>query len=131
MPITLDSALGIHDQALMIRSRRAELLASNIANADTPGYKARDIDFSAALADAQSRQPRSLSTTHDSHIQPDSSVDGMQALYRVPNQSSLDGNTVDSALEKSAFAENAMHYEASLMFLDRKIKGIMAALKGE
>jgi flagellar basal-body rod protein FlgB len=131
MPITLDSALGIHDQALMVRSRRAELLASNIANADTPGYKARDINFSAALADAQSRQSQSLTTTHAAHIQLNSSVDSMQTLYRVPNQPSLDGNTVDSALEKSAFAENALHYQASLAFLDSKFKGIIAALKGE
>jgi flagellar basal-body rod protein FlgB len=131
MPITLDSALGIHDEALMLRSRRAELLASNIANADTPGYKARDIDFTAALADAQSRQAQSLTTTHANHIPLNSSVDSMQALYRVPNQSALDGNTVDSAIEKSAFAENALHYQASLAFLDSKFKGIIAALKGE
>ena len=131
MPITFDSALGIHDEALMIRSRRAELLASNIANADTPGYKARDIDFSAALADAQSRQTQPLTTTNAAHIQLNSSVDSMQTMYRVPDQASLDGNTVDSAIEKSAFAENALRYQASLGFLDNTLKGLMAALKGE
>jgi flagellar basal-body rod protein FlgB len=131
MPISFDSALGIHDEALMMRSRRAELLASNIANADTPGYKARDIDFSAALADAQSQQAQSLTTTHAGHIQLNSSVESMQTLYRIPNQTSLDGNSVDPELEKSAFAENALRYQASLGFLDSKLKGLMAALKGE
>lgn len=131
MPITFDSVLGIHDEALSMRARRAELLASNIANADTPGYKARDIDFSSALADAQSRQSQSLNTTHARHIPTNSSVESMQTLYRIPNQSSLDGNSVDAAVEKSAFAENALHYQASLTFLDSKFKGIMAALKGE
>ncbi len=131
MPITFDSALGIHDEALMMRSRRAELLASNIANADTPGYKARDIDFNAALADAQSRHTQSLTTTHTNHIQLNSSAESMQTLYRIPNQASLDGNSVDPELEKSAFAENALRYQASLGFLDSKLKGLMAALKGE
>lgn len=131
MPISFDSALGIHDDALAMRSRRAELLASNIANADTPGYKARDIDFTAALAAAQTRQGQTLTTTHSNHIALDSSLDSMQTLYRIPNQSSLDGNSVDPEMEKSAFADNALRYQASLSFLDGKIKGIKAALKGE
>jgi len=129
MPISFDSALGIHAKALPLRARRAEMLASNIANADTPGYKARDIDFRAALNQAQSASR--LQTTHPNHIATAGSGGNPETLYRVPSQSSLDGNTVDAQLEKAAFAENALRYQASLSFLDGKFKGLKAALKGE
>lgn len=129
MPISFDSALGIHAKALAVRSRRAEMLASNIANADTPGYKARDIDFRSVLSQAQSSSK--LKTTHPNHIAGATADAAMQTLYRVPNQPSLDGNTVDAQLEKSAFAENALRYQASLEFLSGKFKGMKAALKGE
>jgi len=131
MPISFDSALGNHDKALLMRSRRAELLASNIANADTPGYKARDIDFKTAMANIQAKSDGGLKVTHKNHIQLASQPGGTELMYRIPNQSSLDGNTVDSQLEKSAFADNALRYQASLTFLDRKFKGLAAALKGE
>jgi len=132
MPINFDSALGIHARALSIRSRRNELLASNIANADTPGYKARDIDFRQVLAGAGGGE-NSLRRTEAGHLglQNDSGIEGAELLYRVPNQPSLDGNTVDPDLEKAAFAENAIRYNASLTFLDRKFRGLMLALKGE
>jgi flagellar basal-body rod protein FlgB len=135
MPISFDSALGIHDQALALRSRRAEMLASNIANADTPGYKAKDIDFKAALSQAQDQLANSqagrLYTTQSNHIAVNTAMPSEQTLYRIPNQPSLDGNTVDPQLEKAAFAENALRYQASLQFLDGKFKSMMAALKGE
>ena len=136
MPITFDSALGIHQQALALRSQRAEVLASNIANADTPGYKARDIDFKSALesANAQSNDAKfgsSLTRTNSKHIQINTAVNTADVLYRVPLQPSLDGNTVDGQIEKTSFAENALHYQASLTFLDGRFKGMMAALKGE
>lgn len=134
MPISFDSALGIHTQALSLRSRRAEMLASNIANADTPGYKAQDIDFKSVLASASSKgasQAVPLRTTHSNHISISASSGNTDTMYRVPNQASLDGNTVDAQLEKSAFAENALRYQASLSFVDGKLKGIMAALRGE
>lgn len=131
MPISFDSALGIHAKALTIRSHRAEMLASNIANADTPGYKARDVDFKSALSQAQSQQAGTLKSTHSNHISTSTMQSSLQTMYRIPNQSSLDGNTVDSQLEKSAFADNALRYQASLQFLDGKFKGMMAALKGE
>ena len=131
MPISFDSALGNHDKALLIRSRRAELLTSNIANADTPGFKARDIDFKTAFENAQAQSNQGLRLTHRNHIQLFDQVAGTDVLYRIPNQSSLDGNTVDSQMEKSAFAENALRYQASLTFLDRKFKGLIAAFKGE
>ena len=134
MPISFDSALGIHDKALIVRSHRAELLASNIANSDTPGYKARDIDFKAALENAQASNSQTgnrLEVTHSNHIQTSSTPVAAEAMYRVPHQASLDGNTVDTQMEKSAFAENALRYEASLTFLGGKFKGLMTALKGE
>ena len=131
MSITFDSALGIHQQALSLRSQRAEMLASNIANADTPGYKARDIDFKAALASVNPQSNGSLTQTNSKHIQISSAGNHAEALYRVASQSSLDGNTVDGLVEKSAFAENALRYQASITFLDGKFKGMLAALKGE
>lgn len=131
MPISFDSALGIHQQALSLRTSRTEMLASNIANADTPGYKARDIDFKATLANLDAGAGGSLKTTNSKHIQLNTTEANTETLYRVPNQSSLDGNTVDEQLEKSAFAENAMRYQASLTFLEGKFKGMLAALKGE
>jgi len=136
MPISFDSALGIHQQALSLRTTRTEMLASNMANADTPGYKAIDIDFKSALQASvdkhqQSQGTTSLRTTNARHIQLDTTQTNVETLYRVPNQSSLDGNTVDEQLEKSAFAENALRYQASLEFLGGKFKGMISALKGE
>jgi len=148
MSISFDSALGVHAKALAIYSRRAELLASNLANADTPGFKARDIDFKAALNASigssstptksySTQSPSSLHLTNKNHLQLSGqdnvsiSTDAMQAMYREPNQASLDGNTVDSQVEKAAFAENAMRYQASLTFLSGKFKGMLAAIKGE
>lgn len=136
MPISFDHALGIHQQALAIRSQRAELLASNIANADTPGYKARDIDFRSVLENstrshANTQSADSLTRTDAKHIQLNTGGNIAEVLYRVPNQSALDGNTVDGQMEKSAFADNALRYQASLAFLDGKFKGLLAAIKGE
>ena len=131
MPISFDSALGIHQQAVAVRAQRTEMLASNIANADTPGYKAKDIDFRAALQNAQTQSVGTLKRTHANHIQSNMNAASSETLYRVPNQPSLDGNTVDEQLEKSAFAENAMRYQASITFLDRKFKGMLSAIKGE
>lgn len=148
MSISFDSALGIHAKALTIRSRRAELLASNLANADTPGFKAKDIDFKAALNASinsssmatksySTQSPDQLDLTNKNHIQLSQqdnvsiSNDAMQVMYRGPNQASLDGNTVDTQVEKAAFAENAMRYQASLTFLSGKFKGMLAAIKGE
>ena len=131
MPISFDSALGIHQKTLVLRSQRAEMLASNIANADTPGYKARDIDFKSALANVEAQSAQHLATTNARHIQINTPETNAEILYRVPNQSSLDGNTVDGQMEKSAFADNALRYQASIRFLDGKFKGLMAAIKGE
>jgi flagellar basal-body rod protein FlgB len=107
------------------------MLASNIANADTPGYKAKDVDFKSALANVEAQSGNTLTRTNSKHIQISTAENNADILYRVPNQSSLDGNTVDEQVEKSAFADNALRYQASITFLDGKFKGMIAALKGE
>lgn len=128
-----DRALGIHPQALEVATRRLELLASNIANADTPNYKARDIDFRAALSQAASeRGAAALTVTQPGHISSTAGGGGMASpLYRMPNHAALDGNTVDSQLENAAFAENAVRYQASLDFVNSKLRGLRSAIKGE
>ena len=128
-----DRALGIHPQALAIASQRLELLAANIANADTPNFKARDLDFRAALAEASGQQGMALAATRPGHISSGAGAPGgsAEALYRVPNHAALDGNTVDSQLEHAAFAENAVRYQASLDFINSRISGLRKALKGE
>lgn len=128
-----DRALGIHPQALEVASRRMELLASNIANADTPGYKARDLDFRAALRQAAGEQGAGqVAATHPRHFQAGGggSVTG-QALYRVPSHAALDGNTVDSQQEHATFAENAIRYQASLDFINSRLRSLRTAIKGE
>jgi len=126
----LDNAFGIHEQALKLRTHRAEVLAGNIANADTPGYKARDIDFH-KLIQKQLPAVESMRATSPRHIQPDNGlVSASEVFYRIPNQPSLDGNTVDSQMEHTAYAANAMEYQASLRFLSGGIKKLMIAIKG-
>ena len=134
MSISFDSALGIHDDALKVRARRSELLASNLANADTPNYKAQDIDFKQALEQASAGQSASssqLHTTHSGHIQGEPAPDIPDSKYRVPLQPSLDGNTVDSQLEKANYAENALQYQTTLSFLGSKFSSLIGAIKGE
>lgn len=131
MPINFDKALGSHEKALMIQARRARALSSNIVNADTPGYKARDIDFKQALKSSQGDM-LSLQKTSASHMTSDGvDAQGMQLKYRIPSQPSLDGNTVDLDLEKSAYSENAVRYQTTLHFLTRKFRGMINAFKEE
>lgn len=113
-----DSIFGIHGAALELRSQRMGLLASNIANAGTPGYKARDIDFASAL---QARM---------GGADTDQAANGA-TLYRVPVMPSLDGNTVEMATEQTAFAENAVAYSATLSFIRGKLDSLTRAMKGE
>lgn len=108
VPDILDQKFGRDALALRLRAQRLDIIASNIANASTPGYKARDLDFKAALAGA---------------------TDAIR--YRVPVQASLDGNTVELATEQLAFAENAFRYQTTLSFLEGRIKGMMSALKDD
>jgi flagellar basal-body rod protein FlgB len=135
MSISFDTALGIHEQALAFRAQRAEVLANNIANADTPNYKARDLDFAAVLA-AQSDKTKNgtfdLERTDARHID----AQGMAAadpalMYRNSTQPSLDQNTVDSQIEQANYAQNSVDFQASFTLLNAKFKGLMTALRGD
>jgi flagellar basal-body rod protein FlgB len=128
---SIQGIFGIHEQALRLRGERASVLAANLANADTPHYKARDLDFRQALAAAGGGASLAVATTRPGHLAaPGSTPGGGQLMYRVPFQPSLDGNTVEGPVELSAFGENAVRYQASLMFINRKIAGIELALTG-
>lgn len=123
------NVFGIHAQAMALRARRAEILATNLANADTPGYQARDLDFAAVLA-GEGEQGAML-VTHGRHLggaDPDFSY---ALRYREPLQASLDQNSVDVQAERAAFTDNAMRYQASLTFLNGRIRGLLSALRGE
>ena len=129
--MSFDNLFGIHEQALAVRARRSEVLAANMANADTPGYKARDFDFNAMLRN-ELQPPVRLVATRPGHVRTDQGVvASTQMGYRIPQQASLDGNTVEIDREMSEFSENAMRYQASLRFLDGKIKGLLRAIKGQ
>lgn len=131
MAISFDRALGIHEPALTLRSRRAEILANNLANADTPGFKARDIDFQAMLsAQMGNSQEMSLLTTHERHLSVSTPESG-ELMYRNPIQPAIDGNTVDSQYEMAEFAKNALNFQATFQFLHSKFKGLTSAIKGE
>lgn len=133
---SLDKLFQFHANALNVRAYRQQLLASNIANADTPGYKARDIDFAAALRNARADSAETpaatalLRVSSDRHLSGVSSSAPAEALYRNAQQPSIDGNTVDMDVERNRFAENAVHYDANLTFLSGQIKLMLAALQG-
>lgn len=120
--------LGIHANALTLREKRNDLLASNIANAATPNFKARDIDFAAELQKASVSGP--MQTSNARHFVSSAGVT-RDTLYRDPVNPSLDGNTVELAVEQMQFSENTLRYHASLQFLNRKISGLMSAMRGE
>lgn len=136
MSLSFESALGIHADALMLRGKRAEVLANNIANADTPNYKARDFDFAAVLSqqvgESATTDRVNLTTTSSAHIpavvDPDLAAD---LMFRTPLQPSLDGNTVEVQEEMARYTDNALRYQASFRFLNDKFNGLRNALKGE
>lgn len=126
----LDRFLGIHATALRLRSERMGILASNIANAATPGFKARDLDFAALIAPAAPALP--LAATRPAHITTPPSLQTPDRIaYRVPIQPSLDGNTVELATEQVQFAETALRYRSSLSFLNGRLSALSSALKVE
>ncbi|MGD8176799.1 flagellar basal body rod protein FlgB [Marinimicrobium sp. ARAG 43.8] len=132
MAISFESALGVHESAFKLRARRAEILADNMANVDTPNYKAKDLDFRQALAVERGEQSRfSLDATHQRHLHGVSELGDAEAKYRVPNQPSVDGNTVEEHIEHAAYMKNALDFQASFTFLNGKFKGLTSALRGE
>lgn len=128
--MNFDKVFGIHEQALNLRARRAEVLASNMANADTPGYKARDIDFKQILNE-QMPAAAGMKVTRPGHIQPSNGpVPASQLQYRIPQQPSLDGNTVEAEREQVEYSANAVRYQASLRFLEGSIRTLKTAITG-
>jgi len=123
-------AFAQHEHAVKFRALRNQVLSSNIANADTPNYKARDIDFKSVLKGAQGTQLPMTKTSALQRDAPNSSKMGAVVQYRVPMQPTLDGNTVETDVEQAAFSENAVMYRASLSFLNGQINGLRYALRG-
>ena len=136
MPLSLDAYLGVQQDALKVQSKRMEVLAKNLANVDTPNYKAQDIDFKTALAQAGAPGAAlPLATTTSNQIGNSATsgdIDTSGALkYRVPLAPSLDGNTVDAQMEQAAFADNTVRYQATLTFLTGSLKDLMTAITGQ
>ncbi|MBI4809618.1 MAG: flagellar basal body rod protein FlgB [Nitrosomonadales bacterium] len=134
MSNSIDDMFRFHQTALNLRAARQELIASNIANADTPNYKARDIDFTSAMQSALqgSGEALEVARTAPGHLggAAGESVTGAPVMYRKPVQPSADGNTVDMDVERAQFADNALRYEASVRFISDKAKDVLAALQG-
>lgn len=138
MPMDINSYLGVHTAALKLREQRTELLANNLANSDTPGFKARDLDFQGALqaATGPASSPGALASTAHGRSIGAAGVNGADGSteaflkYRTPLAPSLDGNTVDVQLEQAAFAENAVRYQATLNFLSSRFRSLMTAITG-
>jgi flagellar basal-body rod protein FlgB len=135
MPLNLDAYLGVHQDALKLYAQRTSVLANNIANADTPNYKAQDIDFRAVLAGTAGAGARALplATTSGGHVSTAgaTATSGPGLKYRVPLAPSLDGNTVDVQMEQAAFADNSVRYQAALSFLSSKFRDLMTAITGQ
>jgi flagellar basal-body rod protein FlgB len=132
MALNIDGSLGLLSSAISVHEKRAELISNNFANSDTPGFKARDIDFRAVLnqqADISSNE-FSIDRTNKAHLALTVETDTDNFLYRNNVQPSLDGNTVDPDLEKAAFAENSMRYMSALTFTTKRMNDLMLAIKG-
>lgn len=129
--ISFDNALGIHPKALQLRAARSEVLANNLANADTPGFKARDFNFQAVLnGELENQNSLPVQRTNIAHLQGRAWEDN-SLKYRNPSQPSIDGNTVDSQIEQAIFTRNAMNYNSSFEFLNSKFNGLAGAIRGE
>jgi flagellar basal-body rod protein FlgB len=130
MTSKIDQAFGLSAAALRLHGRRAEVLAANLANADTPGFKARDIDFRSVLKGVMGNDV-AMEKTSEGHIDASTANSYPHLMYRVPFQPTADGNTVDAQLEQAQFAQNAVRHQASYTFLDATIKNLLSAIRGE
>ena len=124
----IDKALGVHPQSLDLRSRRMEVLSQNIANADTPHYKARDVDFRSVLSESRTT---TLRATHPKHLAVAELEGGNGVMFRNPFNVAFDGNTVELNVEHAQYGKAAADYQATLSFLESRISGMRKALKGE
>lgn len=129
MAINMNSYFGIDSKSLEISEQRAAVLANNLANVDTPNYKAQDIDFNEYLQASITGSAQQLNVTSVNHIGTNSDFSTI-LKYRTVEQMSLDGNTVDKDIESTEFMKNSMNYQATLSFLNNKIRNMMTALKG-
>ncbi|NMH59682.1 flagellar basal body rod protein FlgB [Alteromonas ponticola] len=130
MAIDLDRLVGFHQKALNLREKRMELISGNIANANTPGYKARDIDFQSAMKMAATDQRQTMVRTDSKHITGSMHTTSF-IQYRSPGQSDTgDGNSVEVQKERNEFLDNGLRYQATLEFLNGKFKGMKKALSG-
>ncbi|MFU9135636.1 MULTISPECIES: flagellar basal body rod protein FlgB [unclassified Erwinia] len=133
----LDAALRFNTEALNLRAQRQEILASNIANADTPGYQARDIDFASQMNKVMEQgraqgSGLSLAVTSARHIPAETlQPASMDLMYRIPDQPSMDGNTVDMDRERTQFADNSLKYQTDLTVISSQIKSMMSVLQGQ
>jgi flagellar basal-body rod protein FlgB len=126
----LERTMGVHEKALRVRNERMELLARNIANGDTPHFKARELDFKVVMSQAKFEQP--INSTHNNHFDfADESVNTDGLRYRVPFNASVDGNTVEMTVEQAKYGKAAADYQATLTFLESRISGVRKALRGE
>ena len=123
-----ENPFGIHEQAVAVRNKRMELIAANIANADTPHFKARDLDFKKILA---ASDPTPMAATNARHFGTGETENPNGLVYRVPYNSSVDGNTVEIAVEQAQYGQAAADYQATLQFLENRISGIRKSLRGE
>lgn len=131
MPDLIKNHLGLHAQALPLREQRMKLIASNLSNADTPGYKAVDLDFDAALRNAQGQSSNALNVTDSQHFP--TGNDGLNPFQVVRQglQPNLDGNTVDGDIERAAYGRAALEYRASMSFVESKVRGMLTAITGQ
>lgn len=130
MALDLDSLFAVHTRAIALSDQRLQLLADNLANADTPNYKARDIDFRGAMS-AAGGDALPMAARHPRHLaDPATSANRARVMYRTPDQPAQDGNTVDTQRESAAVAETAVRYQATLTFLDARIRGLRNAITG-
>lgn len=138
----IDNFLAVHARSLKLRAQRTNMLATNIANADTPNYKARDMAFAEVMRDVSGASPTarsnlalkggSMAVTDSRHIRAKTSMtQSAPVMYRQPEQASLDGNTVDKDMEQARFAENAVRYQASLNFINSRVSGLIRTLRSE
>jgi flagellar basal-body rod protein FlgB len=126
----LDRAMGIHERALQVKAQRLEVLSQNIANADTPNYKARDVDFKALLKKSSETDVK-LSATHSQHLSGLAQQQTDALKFRTPFNTAFDGNTVEMSVEQAQYGQAAGQYQATLNFLESRVSGLRRALKGE
>lgn len=134
MASKIDNVLSFQQKALGLRAYRQQVLAGNIANADTPNYKARDFNFAAALKDAVAGRDEgsmSVSRTNPAHLAGGTENGPVRLMYRTPAQSSVDGNTVEMDVERAQFSENAIQYEAGVTFITHQLKMLMSAIQSQ